>query len=102
MAELTSYRAYSLDSRVVVVGGSTLEDFALYFDLSRISENVYWFIPNWLTRRTDSEGRLRRDANLTRPLRDCATLFAEAIQNLALQKKATEIDFLSVINHLKT
>ena len=51
MLGLTQYR--SVKDRgtkipAVVVVGYTLEDFALYFNLSRLRSNVFWLLPDWV------------------------------------------------------
>lgn len=51
LAGLTKYhsiREYRWEAPVVVVVGSTLLDFALYFNLSRIRDFVHWLPSEWL------------------------------------------------------
>lgn len=37
------------EAPAVVVLGKTIDDFTLYFDLSRIRPNVYWLLPDWIS-----------------------------------------------------
>jgi hypothetical protein len=43
-----SFSFHNWDEPVVIVVGETVEDFCLYFALSRIRQDVYWLLPAWL------------------------------------------------------
>jgi hypothetical protein len=84
MAGLSQYRSTKerrWQTPAIVIVGETLEDFALYFGLSRIRSHAYWLLPSWIdaskaSKAAPGSGNASQEK---RPIENFAGLFADAL-----------------------
>src|SRR5207302_52568 len=48
LSQYSSTKERRWETPAIVILGETIEDFALYFGLSRIRTHVYWLLPSWI------------------------------------------------------
>jgi len=98
MAMLGEYRSRSertWELPALVVVGSTLRDFALYFGLSRIRVRVCWLLPSWLDAFNAARSREHGGGEPVSPSERHASLLAEILLNALSARRIGGIDFLS-------
>jgi hypothetical protein len=76
----------------VVVVGAAPQDFALYFNLSRMRAGVCWLLPDWIEANKAARSRAPGNVPVFEPWERCAALFAQALQNSV---RSRNVEFLS-------
>jgi len=98
MAALSEYRSVSERSwelPAVVVAGATFQDFALYFDLSRMRPGVCWLLPAWLDTFKAAALRARSGGEPVQPSEGHARGLADALLHKMSLRRPRSIDFVS-------
>ena len=95
---LGKYR--SLDEKTwklpaVVVVGTAPQDFALYFNLSRMRSGVCWLLPDWIEGNKVARSRARGNPPVFEPWERYAALFAQALHNNVGLARSRNVEFLS-------
>ncbi len=99
MVALSEYRStaeHTSNSPAVVVAGSTLKDFALYFGLSRVRPGVCWFLPAWLGKfKVATTLNAHDSADAARLSEQPASVIASVLLNVLSSRRIENIDFVS-------
>jgi hypothetical protein len=98
MVALSEYRSIaerSWDLPAMVVAGSTVQDFALYFGLSRIRARVCWLLPEWVHTFKAASFRAKSGGEPIGPSERHASDLAHALHNAVIAKAVKNIDFVS-------
>lgn len=98
MAALSEYRSVAeraWELPAVVVAGSTLQDFALYFGLSRIRPHVCWLLPTWLDTFKTATLRAKSGGDPVGPSEAHGAQMADALHNAVIARTIKDIDFVS-------
>ncbi len=98
MTALSEYR--SLTERTwelpaTVVAGSTFQDFALYFGLSRVRPRVCWLLPLWLDAFKAAKARAQGGGGAILPTEQHARALAQALISALAGREIKKIDFVS-------
>jgi hypothetical protein len=97
MLGLAPYRATGRpdDGSAVVVYGSSLRDFALYFSLKAVRDRVYWLIPEWVNRFEQARHRASHGGESARREEQYVRSLAQRLVNETLQKRMRSIQIVS-------